>query len=202
MLNSKVRFFENVNRASELGALYDQLVAAIGIPGSFDDLLRSQLVYAVSAFDKLIHDLVRIGMVQAFMGLRPSTEKYLNEGIQLRRLSLLSPGSIPPPAVAFEQIIREKLSVLSFQDPKKLADGLSFIWPEAQKWQVLAGALGMSSDDARTTLGLIATRRNAIVHEADLDPLTHRKQPITRQEAADATSFLRRLGTAICDQVI
>ena len=192
---------QNVTRAAELGALYDHLVNNVAIPNAFDDLLRSQLVYAVSAFDKLVHDLVRIGMVQAFAGARRPTEKYLNEGIQLRHLALLSPVSIPPPAVAFEQIVREKLSTLSFQDPNKLADGLSFIWPETQKWHVLAGALGMSDDDARTTLRLIATRRNAIVHEADLDPVTHNKQTITKQEAEDATSFLRRLGTEICARV-
>jgi hypothetical protein len=201
MHNSKARFLQNVARAAELGVLYDHLVAKVAIPNAFDDLLRSQLVYAVSAFDKLIHDIVRIGMVQAFAGSRPATEKYLNEGIQLRQLAQLSPGSTPPPAVAFEQIVREKLSILSFQDPKKLADGLSFIWPETQKWQVLAGALGMSDEDARTTLRLIATRRNAIVHEADLDPVTHNKQAISRHEAEDATSFLRRLGMEICDRV-
>ncbi len=201
MLSSRARFLQNVTRAAELGALYDHLVNNVAIPNAFDDLLRSQLVYAVSAFDKLVHDLVRIGMVQAFAGARRPTEKYLNEGIQLRHLALLSPVSIPPPAVAFEQIVREKLSTLSFQDPNKLADGLSFIWPETQKWHVLAGALGMSDDDARTTLRLIATRRNAIVHEADLDPVTHNKQTITKQEAEDATSFLRRLGTEICARV-
>ena len=201
MLSSRARFLQNVTRAAELGALYDHLVNNVAIPNAFDDLLRSQLVYAVSAFDKLVHDLVRIGMVQAFAGARRPTEKYLNEGIQLRHLALLSPVSIPPPAVVFEQIVREKLSTLSFQDPNKLADGLSFIWPETQKWHVLAGALGMSDDDARTTLRLIATRRNAIVHEADLDPVTHNKQTITKQEAEDATSFLRRLGTEICARV-
>ena len=201
MHNSKGRFLENITQATELGTLYDYLVANVAIPNAFDDLLRSQLVYAVSAFDKLIHDLVRIGMVQVFVGSRPATEKYLSEGIQLRHLALLSPASIPPPAVAFEQIVREKLSVLSFQDPKKLADGLSFIWPETQKWQVLAGALGRSDEDARTTLRLIATRRNAIVHEADLDPVSHNKQAITKQEAEDATSFLKCLGTEIYDRV-
>lgn len=202
MLNAQARFLENMKQAAALGSLYDHLVATVAIPNAFDDLLRSQIVYSISAFDKLIHDLIRVGMVQTFAGTRAATPKYLNEGIQLRHLTALSAGSIPPPDVAFEQIVRDKLSVLSFQDPAKLADGLSYVWTEPQKWQVIAGALGVSDEDARTTLRLISTRRNAIVHEADLHPISHLKQPISKQEALDASSFLVALGTEICNRVI
>lgn len=202
MLNSKERFRANLVQVAELGSLHDHLVGTVTMPNAFDDLLRSQLVYGVSAFDKLVHDLIRIGMVQTFVGARPATPKYLSEGIQLRSLTLLSAGSIPPPEFAFEQIVRDKLSHLSFQDPAKLADGLGYIWPDGQKWQVLAAALGMPDEAARTRLRLLATRRNAIVHEADLDPITHVKQPITKQEVLDALTFLQNLGIKICDCVM
>ncbi|MCW5627593.1 MAG: hypothetical protein KIT47_01920 [Rhodoferax sp.] len=202
MHNAKARFRANLVQVAELGSLHDHLVGTVAIPNAFDDLLRSELVYGVSALDKLVHDLIRIGMVQTFVGTRPATPKYLSEGIQLRSLNSLSVGSIPPPEVAFEQIVREKLRHLSFQDPVKLADGLGYIWPDAQKWQVLAAALGMSDEAARTRLRLLATRRNAIVHEADLDPITHVKQPITKHEVLDALTFLQNLGIEICNCVI
>lgn len=202
MLNAKQVFQKNIRQANELGELYEYLSTVVPIPEQFDDLLRSQIVYAVSAFDKLMHDLIRIGMVQIFLGTRPLTGKYQSEGISLQYLPQLIPGSTPPPEVRFEEIVREKLSALSFQDPNKIADGLSFIWNQSQKWQQIALGLGMTDEEARRDQKLIATRRNAIVHEADLDPVTNTKQAVTRIEAKVTSDFLLVLGNRICDLVI
>jgi hypothetical protein len=110
-------------------------------------------------------------------------------------------ASVPPKEVIFESEVARKLSFLSFQDPKKLADGLALIWPEQQKWNKIAALLGMSSDDARTKMSLIATRRNAIVHESDIDPLTNLTRPITRAECEDITLFIEKCGIAIVQLV-
>jgi hypothetical protein len=202
MLNAKGVFDRNIRQARELGVLYEHLSNTVPIPEQFDDLLRSQLVDAVSAFDKLMHDLIRIGMVRIFENARPPTGKYLSEAVAIQHLPGLAAGAIPPPPVRFEEIVREKLSKLSFQDPTKVADGLSLIWNEGQKWQLIAQGLGMTDDDAKRKLKLVATRRNAIVHEADLDPVTNKKQGITRAEATDITDFLLILGNRICDLVV
>lgn len=202
MLNAKRVFHKNIRQANELGVLFDHLSTMVAIPEQFDDLLRSQVVNAVSAFDKLMHDLIRIGMVKIFENQRPPTSKYLSETVAIQHLPSLEASAVPPPPVRFEEIIREKHSILSFQDPEKLANGLSYIWNEKQKWQQIALGLGMSDEDARRKQRLIVTRRNAIVHEADLDPVTNQKQTITRAEATDVASFLLALGNRICDLVV
>lgn len=202
MLNAKGVFHRNISQANELGGLYDYLSTSVAIPEQFEDLLRSQVVNAVSAFDKLMHDLIRIGMVKIFENQRPSTSKYLSETIAIQHLPSLLASAVPPPPVRFEEIVREKLSKLSFQDPTKVADGLSYIWNEPQRWQQIALGLGISDDEAKRKLRLIITRRNAIVHEADLDPVTSQKQSITRAEATDIADFLRALGDRICDLVV
>lgn len=202
MLNAKAIFHKNIQQANELGALYDYLSNTVPMPEQFDDLLRSQIVNTLSAFDKLMHDLIRIGMVKIFENQRPSTGKYLNETIAVQYLPELAAGAVPPPPVRFEEIVREKLSKLSFQDPTKIADGLSYIWNESQKWQQIALGLGMTDEDAKRKQKLIVTRRNAIVHEADLDPVTNQKQAITRVEATDISNFLLALGNRICDLVV
>jgi hypothetical protein len=202
MLNARGVFHKNIRQANELGALYDHLTYTVAIPEQFDDLLRSQIVNAVSAFDKLMHDLIRIGMVRIFESQRPATGKYLSETVAIQHLPGLATGMVPPPSVRFEEIVREKLSHLSFQDPVKIADGLSYIWDEGQKWQQIALGLGMADQDVKRKQRLIVTRRNAIVHEADLDPVTNQKQGITRVEATDICNFLLGLGNRICDLVI
>lgn len=183
-------------QTEQLIALFDYLNSHLKAPMDFDDILRSKIVYAVSAFDKLMHDLIRIGMVEIFNGVRPVTPKYSVEPIQMQVVQQLS-NATPPPSLVFEAAIRTKLKFMSFQDPDKIADGLSYIWVESQKWQKIAAAIAADEKSLRTTLKLIATRRNAIVHEADLDPITGVKIPITRHEAVDIVNLLKQLGEEI-----
>lgn len=197
MPKAQAVFCANMRDAASLTDIYDYLSKTVVVPISFDDLLRSKIVYSVSAFDKLIHDRIRIGMVEIYTGRRPPTSKYLAEPIPLATAQNLATTSTPPPEVIFEQTIQAKLKTLSFQDPDKLADGLSYVWGETQKWRAISMGIGMDEKVARTTLRLIATRRNAIVHEADMDPTTSEKLPITKTECDGVANFLLRVGTEI-----
>jgi hypothetical protein len=73
-------------------------------------------------------------------------------------------ATIPPEEVIFETEFAKKLRGLSFQDPEKIADGLSYIWDEKQKWEKIGKTLGLPPGDVRTRMTLISVRRNAIVH--------------------------------------
>ena len=202
MLRATAVFNTSISEARALTGLYDFLSQSITSPYSFDDILRSQIVYGVSAFDKLIHDLVRIGMVATFVGTRTATPKYLSEVITIELHGALISATIPPKELVFEQEVIRKLRLQTFHDPTKIADGLSFIWTEAYKWQKIAAAMGRDAEDAKRFLKLIATRRNAIVHESDIDPISHTKTPITRAECNEITDFLSRCGNAIAGLVI
>ncbi|EPN60446.1 HEPN domain-containing protein [Pseudomonas syringae] len=202
MRNALALFNENINSARHAGALYDYLKLSVTVPASFEDLLRSQIVNSVSAFDKLIHDLVRIGMIEIFTGVRPPTPKYLAEPISIQIHSDLISASIPPKEHIFEQAIFRKLKIVSYQDPAKVADGLSYIWDEGQKWQKISEKMAQPDSVIRTTLKLIADRRNTIVHEADIDSLTNEKLSITKIECEDLTNFLHKCGNEIAKLVI
>jgi hypothetical protein len=195
-------FATSIQDARTLTALYDFLTTAVPSPFSYDDLLRSQIVYSVGAFDKLIHELVRIGMVETFMGSRVATPKYHSESISIQFHGVLLAATVPPKEILFEQEIARKLKFLSFQDPAKVAEGLANIWDENDKWTKIAGVMGWSAEDAKTKLKLIVQRRNAIVHESDSDPLSNVKTPITRAECKDVTDFMALCGNSIASLVI
>lgn len=197
MLNALALFDQNIDRARNLAGIYDYLKINIQVPLSFDDLLRSQIMYSVSAFDKLMHDLIRIGMVEIYTGVRQPTPKYLSESLTMEVHSSLVTATVPPKEYVFEQALFQKLKFISFQDPSKVSDGLSYIWNTSNKWQQIAGRMAISEDQAKKKLSLIVSRRNAIVHESDVDPLTRTKIPIQRSEAEDTTAFLHRCGTEI-----
>ena len=169
---------------------------------TFDDLLRFQIVYSVSALDKLIHDIIRIGMIQIFTGKRPATSKYLSEKISMGAYVNLSLATIPPKEYYFEQEIINKLSIVAYQSPDKIADGLSYIWDEEHKWQRIATAMGMKEDKVRTQLKLIVDRRNKIAHEADIDITSGGKFPISKSDCEPIISFIERCSQEIVKLVV
>ena len=202
MRKSLALFNSNIAEARNLSGLYAYLSHSISVPNAFDDLLRSQIVYSVSAFDKLIHDLIRNGMVEIFLGKRTATAKYLSESIPLQIHAEIISATIPPKEHIFEQAIFQKLKVVSYQDPDKVAEGLSYIWGEQYKWQKIASGMTLNDKVAKQTLKLIADKRNAIVHEADIDPTTNAKFPTSQTETDNIVNFLDNCGNTIAGLVI
>jgi hypothetical protein len=200
MLNSLNLFENNIKDSAQLLALFE--FSSKHLPGMvFDDLLRAHLVYSVSAFDKLIHDIIKIGMVEIFTNNRQATPKYLNERISLEIHNKISVATIPPREYFFENEVVRKLSFLSFQDPDKVAEGLSFIWAEPHKWHHIAANMGVDQHTTKTTLKTIVARRNQIVHEADIDIATGQKYLIDKTETETACNFVLSCGQAIYSQV-
>lgn len=201
MLNASAVFTHSIAEARQHTTLYDFLTGQIRVPAPFEDLLRAQVVVSVAAFDKLMHDIIRIGVCQAFAGVRAVTPKYQSESISIELHSALVSATIPPKEVLFEQAIVNKLRHLSFQHPDKVSDGLALIWDDKQKWSKIAGAMGLTGGFVSTKMKLIAGRRNAIAHESDMDPLTNTKTLISRAECNDITDFVEACGHAIVSLV-
>lgn len=202
MYSALILFKANMEEAKNLSSLYEYLESSIKSPLSFDDLLRSQIVYSVSAFDKLIHDVIRIGIMEIFTNKRQPTPKYLAEPISTSIYNDLISATIPPKEYIFEQAIVKKLKIFSYQDPDKVSEGLSYIWEEKQKWKKIALKMEIDNETAKTTLKLIASRRNSIAHEADINPTTNQKYSISKSECQSITEFLCKCGEAIVDLVI
>jgi hypothetical protein len=199
---SALKLFEaNIKESQNLSSLYEYLESSIKSPLRFDDLLRSQIVYSVSAFDKLIHDVIRIGMMEIFINKRPSTPKYLAEPISTLTYNELIAATVPPKEYIFEQAIVKKLKTVSYQDPNKVSEGLSYIWEEKQKWQKIASRMSTDDKTVKTTLKLITNRRNLIVHEADINFSTNQKYAINKSECQLTTEFLYKCGKTIVDLV-
>jgi hypothetical protein len=191
MLKSQEAFNLSIADAKNGSVLYEYLTENVVVPMSFDDILRAQIVYAVSAFDKLMHDLIRIGMVRQFAGLRAVTPKFSADPMPMSVHQDIVSAEFPvTPESIYEKSVFQKLSFLSFQDPKKVADGLSYIWDEKGKWTKISAEIGLPEDQITTQLKLFATRRNAIVHEADMNPMSHVKNAIAKIDADSCVDFM------------
>lgn len=201
MLKALSIFKENINKINEIHAIHNYLRDTIILPIDASDLLRLNYMYAVSAFDKLMHDVIRIGMVDIYSGKRAITSKFKSEPISFELHKQLINANIPPSDFLFNEFLVKKLSLLSFQAPDKISDGLSYVWNVPDKWKIIQAKLP-AYPDAKTKMNLIVSRRNAIVHEADMNPISNAKNDITQNECADVATFLLQLGTEITTLVI
>ncbi|PSR17827.1 hypothetical protein C8255_10600 [filamentous cyanobacterium CCP3] len=195
-------FRSSLADAKQLLSLYEHCILGLKLPGDYSDLLRMSFVYCLSALDKLIHDIIVHEMVEIYTGRRPPTPKYQAETISLDNHVVLGFSTVPPPEILFEGIIRAKLGHLSFMDPDKLSEGLSLVWLQKHKWQVIADTMERDKNQVRTELRNLFKRRNAIVHETDRDPSTNQKLPIQLVDAERGQRFIEKLGETIFQLII
>jgi hypothetical protein len=195
MLNSIEQFREDIGRVRAIGGLYGAL-GQISVPVLDEtDLLRAQFVMAVSALDRYIHEITRVGMLESYDERRPRTNAFLRfqvgmEGV-MTRLDDLSGNTW------FEAEIRERHGYQAFQHPEKIADAVR-LFSSCELWPSVASQLGLSVQEVKSELSLIVERRNKIAHESDVDPgFPGARWPISPLDSANAVSFIEDISEAI-----
>lgn len=198
MLKAKRIFDEGINRVKSIDSLFIHLSTRFGFNSTdISDILRSELVYSLSSFDRLMHDLIKAGMIETFKGQRVSTNAYKNFNISLNQFESINSATVPPAEHIFEMAILLNHKHATFQEPAKVVDGLSLIWNENHKWQNIATLMGRSQDDVRTELKNIVIRRNQIVHEGDFDLFTGSLLAIHHSDVIESVNFINDLGNSI-----
>ena len=211
-------FDKTVENSRSLSTLYINLRDTVGIEDCYNNnLLKAQLVNVVSAFDMFIHGIVKKGIIEIFNKTRKETPKFQSFAFQaktiLRILDVMTPNFVPSspediPEIILEKELSNKLSIMSFQSPDKVVDALSLIWSEPHKIQILADVLTLDgstvnekANNLKQKLTTIIERRNKIVHEGDIDPLTQTPRSIELQDVSDATNFIQSLAHTIYTKV-
>jgi hypothetical protein len=198
MLNAKNNFDLSFQRIRRLDAFYLHLVNVLHIPAAdLEDILRSEIVYAVSSLDRLIHDVVKRGMIAIYEGRRTPTIAYQNYELSISQHANIDAAGSGLSSAIFNGIIENKHGHLTFQTPDKIKDALNLIWNEQYKWQRIASVMGQTEDVVKTTLNNIVIRRNQIAHEMDLDLLTSTPQTITYPLAKTMVDFIEVVGNTI-----
>lgn len=202
MNNAMIVFRSLIEQCSTTMVVYEYLESKC-VPLDAFDLLRWQYVLAVSALDKYIHDIVRIGMIQIFQGNRSETAKYKSFRIEFSLATIINNSANPE--IVFSNEITRQHSFLAFQDPDKIADALSYIWEAKHKWSIISSnmATPISETDLKTKLKNIVIRRNQIVHEGDClsTQIPLQQQIITKADTQDVINFIKELVVAIGNSI-
>ncbi len=222
MNNAYNIFTQSVDNIKKFGYIYDKIRHDYPILATeLDDMLRAQIVNIVSAMDCYIHDVVRIGIIESYLGNRTKTGKWkgscitMDSAITLASIEAQYPINSPQKETdiinSLNIILKPILSTMSFQQSDKIKDALSYIWDKEHKMQEIASSINYpligANLNAKTKfleqkLKLIVTRRNQIAHEADWDPSNRRKYSINKNEVDDIITFMERFVEAIHNKII
>ena len=161
------------------------------------DMLRAEIVMAVSALDHYIHEISRLGMIECWLGRRPVTPSFQRFSISISLAqTLFNPATA---VVALDTIIREKHGYISFQKPEKIAEAVR-LFSSVSLWEEVASILNQRAEDVKATLGLIIDRRNKIVHEADVDPsFPDQRWPVDEMLVEEMIDNIENIGHGIHD---
>ncbi len=189
------QFRSNIERVRALGGLYEALSRLTTPAVDSTDILRAQIVLAVSALDHYIHELTRLGMLEVFNGLRAPTIAFGRFQVTLDATMAAMAGS--GGSSWLETEIREKHGYLAFQHPDKVADAIR-LFSAIELWSQVAIKLSLPIQDVKNRLRLIVERRNKIAHEADLDPsYPGTRWPISSADVGSTVKFIEDICEAM-----
>ena len=189
------QFRQNIDRLNTLFGMHTAIRSRVTPALDPSDILRAAIVLGVSALDQLVHEVVRVGMLEAYAGSRPETDALRRFEVSFAsvRVATTSPARLD----WFDAEVRSRHAFLTFQRPDKIADAVRLI-SDVQLWQTVAQAMNSRPEDIRRRLDLIVTRRNQIAHEADMDPaFPGTRWPISEADVVDVISFLTQLGKTL-----
>ena len=189
------QFKTNISRAQELGALGAVVSQLTTSAIDVSDIFRAQIVLGVSALDHFVHELTRVGMIEASTGGRLKTDAFSRFQIPLSAVELALSGQSQDDWLG--EAIRERHSWLSFQFPEKIADAVRLFSP-VRLWETVGTELTLSPEHVKLRLRLIVERRNKIAHEADVYPTNPGfRWPIDKTMSDESLAFIVQVGEAI-----
>lgn len=139
-----------------------------------NDVLRSQVVFAMSNLDYYMHEIVKYGILSIFRKERAATKSY--EGFAVTLSCVERAISNIESIDWLEEWINLKHKSNTFMDPKKIKDAFSLITTidifKKVAEKMSTDELKLTKSDLSNKMSDIYKRRNSISHQSDRDEST------------------------------
>lgn len=127
MRNPKNTWNSNLQNIKRMHWLHEQLVNIVPAM-DISDILRSEYVLIVSAFDCYIHDVVLQGMSEMFCGNRTECKNFTDFCIPMSTVKkLLETSDVSVRESIYNASVKKILSKDSYQSPKSVEFALSIV---------------------------------------------------------------------------
>lgn len=147
-----------------------------------DDILRMQLVFAVSFMDKYFHDLSILYFGKCLDNNSIPKKEIL--GLQLKDV-LSCIYSDDGKEILFA-LFKKRIMEFTFQMSNDISKISNFMGVD----NIFRQIYGDNLEDNKKHLDIIVERRNQIVHEADYDCIALSKRQISSSEVSEAIIFI------------
>lgn len=198
MIRALNQFNQNKTHVEEYGKLYSLIQTNMpALSSQGEELLRAQIVMAVSALDTYVHEIVKTGLIQIYTGTRassPSSDVYSFSFVDLR--AIISATTPADEQSLLDGAIKRINSKDSYQSPRSIEYAMALLGV-TNLWTRIAPSFGLSAADVKSKLSNIVRKRNQIAHESDINPATMTRYPILKADADDVLDFIDKLVTAI-----
>lgn len=167
---------DNIENIKSKFDIYDKLVAE-NLKNEADDVLRSQIVFLMSALDFYMHEIVKYSLIKIFKREKEKTSSYKNfiVSIEVVEKALDNPENID--WLSEEIILRHSKN--TYMGSKKIKEALSLISTE-KVFSKVADNLNYQTKDLSNKIDEIYKRRNKIAHQSDRDPESTELNLITK----------------------
>jgi hypothetical protein len=187
MPTKRLPYFElDIQRARDLIGL-GQAVGSLTV-GTVDssDMFRAGLVQAVAAMDHYFHGVILDRAVDILLGHTSISGRHRRIGLQLDAVrDILTAPTLTDRELGIRKHVAVQLAKETFQAADEIGAGLALVGVP-KIWTI---AFPGNAPAMQTALGVVVTRRNRIVHQADGDPLNPgHVTPLTSSDALDAIS--------------
>jgi len=196
MENSYSRFKANLISINALNHIYEYLNQCNVETIDLSELLRAEYVLIVSAFDSLVHDMVRSGLLRIFEN--ENCDKSLDKfqiSLQVAK-NILATDSLTERTRLLNLEIRKITSKDSYQSPSSIESALQLL-SITKIWSKLSLVISIPSEDIKKQLAIIIDRRNKIAHEADWNILMNEKNPIGNEDLIIVREFIKKISNAL-----
>ncbi len=202
-IDNAIQIFRlNVASVEQLHRIYMFLSLQNSQNFDLSELLRAEIALIVSALDCFVHDIVRLGTLEIYSGNRPFTNTSFSPDYDTRKFVNLLTRSKDEQLQEIEKTVRDTNKNDAYQNPDKINKALAGIGIE-NIWTIIASRLGIDdAGDVKRQLELIIRRRNAIVHEGDINPDTNQKAMIDSGLVQDNINFIITICETIYEQAI
>lgn len=150
-----------------------------GFTEEADDVLRSIVVFLMSAVDFYMHEIVKYSLVKMFKGEKSKTVGYKNSLVPLK---VVEKGIKNPQNIDWlEDGIIQQQGFKTFMAADKIGEVLKLI-SNKEIFSEVASQLGKSTEELKNEIQKIYTRRNKIAHQTDRHHKTNRLSSIKKEE--------------------
>jgi hypothetical protein len=192
------QFNSELSRARDLVGLGQGLGALTHGRVDASDIFRAALTHAVAALDTYVHGVVLDRAVDIVLGRVPGAGVGVKVGLHFSAIQqILGANSPANRELAARTHVAQRLSLETFQRPDDVANALAIVGIN-RVWSTAFS----DAQAAKTALSLVVRRRNRIVHECDVDPVTPGSLiPLSDVDALDAITTIETTVVAI-DRII